>query len=38
MLGSEQADQSSSLDPFDCRELGRCAVVVVSRQPALAIH
>ncbi len=24
-------DQSRSLDPFDCREPGRCAVVVVSR-------
>jgi len=25
------ADQSRSLDPFDCREPGRCAVIVVSR-------
>src|ERR1700724_1175489 len=28
---AHRADQSRSLDPFDCREPGRCAVVVVSR-------
>jgi len=37
-LGSEQddgprADQFPSLDPFDWREPGRCAVVVVSHLP-----
>jgi uncharacterized protein YeaO (DUF488 family) len=28
---AHRADQFRSLDPFDCREPGRCAVVVVSR-------
>src|SRR5260370_4611735 len=28
---ARRADQSRSLDPFDCREPSRCAVVVVSR-------
>ena len=28
---AHRADQSHSLDPFDCREPGRCAVIVVSR-------
>ena len=28
---AHRADQSRSLDPFDCREPGRCAVIVVSR-------
>ena len=28
---AHRADQSRTLDPFDCREPRRCAVVVVSR-------